>query len=86
MPLIGMTEDMVAAGPAASLARPGGNITGSACSRPNSMASGRIPNGGGAWRAAPGGLANSNVTPLRHLETLKDASCRRGVELCFWRF
>src|SRR5262249_7753297 len=42
IPLIGMTEDMVAEGFAASLARPGGNITGiSLLSRPSSTASDR---------------------------------------------
>jgi ABC-type uncharacterized transport system substrate-binding protein len=82
VPLIGMTEDMVAAGLAASLARPGGNITGISLLSPEldgkrqDILTEAVP---GARRLAA--LADSNVTPLQHLETLKDASRRRGVEL-----
>jgi putative tryptophan/tyrosine transport system substrate-binding protein len=41
IPLIGMSEDMVGEGLAASLARPGGNITGISLLSPNSTANGR---------------------------------------------
>jgi len=82
VPLIGMTEDMVAAGLAASLARPGGNITGISLLSPEldgkrqDILVEAVP---GARRMAA--LADSNVTPPRHLQTLQDAARRRGVEL-----
>jgi putative ABC transport system substrate-binding protein len=82
VPLIGMTEDMVAAGLAASLARPGGNITGISLLSPEldgkrqEILIEAVP---GARRMAA--MADSNVTPPQHLQTLKDSSLRRGVEL-----
>jgi putative tryptophan/tyrosine transport system substrate-binding protein len=82
VPLIGMTEDMVAAGLAASLARPGGNVTGISLLSPEldgkrqEILIEAVP---GARRMAA--LADSNVTPPQHLQTLKDSSLRRGVEL-----
>jgi putative tryptophan/tyrosine transport system substrate-binding protein len=82
VPLIGMTEDMVAAGLAASLARPAGNITGVSLLSPEldgkrqDILIEAVP---GARRMAA--LADSNVTPLRHLQTLQDAARLHGVEL-----
>ena len=82
VPLIGMTEDMVAAGLAASLARPGGNITGISLLSPEldgkrqDILMEAVP---GARRMAV--LADANVTPLQHLQALKDAASQRGVEL-----
>jgi ABC-type uncharacterized transport system substrate-binding protein len=82
VPLIGMTEDMVAAGLAASLARPGGNITGISLLSPEldgkrqDILMDAVP---GARRMAV--LADANVTPPQHLQALKDAAIQRGVEL-----
>ena len=82
VPLIGMTEDMVAAGLAASLARPGGNITGISLLSPEldgkrqDILSEAMP---GARRMAA--LADSNVAPPRHLQALQNAARRHGVEL-----
>ena len=82
VPLIGMTEDMVAAGLAASLARPGGNITGISLLSPEldgkrqDILMEAVP---GARRMAV--LADANVTPPQHLQELKDAASQRGVEL-----
>ena len=56
VPLIGMTEDMLAAGLAASLARPVAISPESACSHP--MAS-----DGGAWRVAHGGSGGCQCYP-----------------------
>jgi putative ABC transport system substrate-binding protein len=77
-----MTEDMVAAGLAASLARPGGNITGISLLSPEldgkrqDILMEAVP---GARRMAV--LADANVTPPQHLQALKDAASQRGVEL-----
>ena len=82
VPLIGMTENMVAAGLAASLARPGGNITGISLLSPEldgkrqDILMEAVP---GARRMAV--LADANVTPPQHLQALKDAASQRGVEL-----
>jgi putative ABC transport system substrate-binding protein len=82
VPLIGIAEDMVAAGLAASLARPGGNITGISLLSPEldgkrqDILMEAVP---GARRMAV--LADANVTPAQHLQALKDAASQRGVEL-----
>jgi putative tryptophan/tyrosine transport system substrate-binding protein len=82
VPLIGMTEDMVAAGLAASLARPGGNITGISLLSPEldgkrqDILNEAMP---GARRMAA--LADSNAAPPRHLQALQNAARRHGVEL-----
>jgi ABC transporter substrate binding protein len=65
VPLIGMTEDMVAAGLAASLARPGGNITGISLLSPDGKRQDIL------MEAVPGArrmavLADANVTPPQH--------------------
>src|SRR5262249_20721511 len=81
IPLIGMTEDMVAEGFAAALARPGGNITGISLLSPEldgkrqDILIEAVP---GVHRIAA--LAD-NVTPARHLEALQDAARAHGVEL-----
>jgi putative ABC transport system substrate-binding protein len=75
-----MTEDMVAAGLAASLARPGGNITGISLLSPDGKRQDIL------MEAVPGArrmavLADANVTPPQHFQALKDAASQRGVEL-----
>ena len=82
VPLIGMTEDMVAAGLAASLARPGGNITGISLLSPELDGKRQDI----LMEAVPGArhmavLADANVTPPQHLQMLKDAARQHGVEL-----
>jgi putative tryptophan/tyrosine transport system substrate-binding protein len=82
IPLIGMTEDMVAEGFAASLARPGGNITGISLLSPELDGKRQDI----LIEAVPGvrritALADANVTPVGHLEALQDAARARGVEL-----
>ena len=82
IPLIGMTEDMVAEGFAASLARPGGNITGISLLSPELDGKRQdilIEAAPGARRMAA--IADANVTPARHLEGLQDAARARSVEL-----
>lgn len=82
VPLIGMTEDMVAAGLVASLARPGGNTTGISLLSPEldgkrqDILIEAVP---GIKRM--GALADSNVTPPQHLEELKNAARMHGLDL-----
>jgi putative ABC transport system substrate-binding protein len=82
IPLIAMTEDMVAAKLVASLARPGGNTTGISLLSPEldgkrqDLLIEAVPN----LRRLTA-LADSTVTPERHLQALRDAAQRRGVEL-----
>ena len=82
IPLVGMTEDMVAAGLVASLARPGGNITGISLLSPelDSKRQGllieAVPN---ARRIAA--LLDANVTPPHHTQMLQYAARSRGIEL-----
>ena len=81
VPLVGMTEDMLAAGLVTSLARPGGNITGISLLSPEldgkrqDILHEAIP---GARRTAA--LADSNVS-RSHLQALQEAAQRRGTEL-----
>jgi len=82
IPLIAMTEDMVAAGLADSLARPGGNITGISLLSPELDGKRQ----GLLIEAVPGvrkmtAIYDSTVTPKRHIDDLKDAAQQRGVEL-----
>ena len=82
IPLIVMTEDMVAAGFAASLAQPGGNITG--ISLMSSDLDGKrqdilieaVP---GARRIAA--LADSNVANLEYLKVMEESARKHGKEL-----
>jgi len=82
VPLIGMSEDMVGEGLVASLARPGGNITGISLLSPEldgkrqDILIEAVP---GARRIAA--MADSRQTPLYHLQTLQHAARPRGVEL-----
>jgi len=82
IPLIAMTEDMVAAGLVKSLARPGGNTTGISLLSPEldgkrqDILMDAVP---GARRMAA--LADSRVTPAHHLQTLQEGARARGVEL-----
>jgi putative tryptophan/tyrosine transport system substrate-binding protein len=82
IPLIGMTEDMVGEGLAASLARPGGNITGISLLSPEldgkrqELLIAAVPN---ARRMAA--MADSNATPPHHVQALQQAARSRGVEL-----
>jgi putative ABC transport system substrate-binding protein len=82
IPIIGMSEDMVAEGLVASLARPGGNTTGISILSPelNGKRQGLLMEAvPGARRMAA--LADSNVAPPRHLQALHDAARVRGLEL-----
>ncbi|MFZ0196663.1 MAG: ABC transporter substrate-binding protein, partial [Pseudolabrys sp.] len=80
--LIIMTEDVVAAGFAASLAQPGGNITGISLMSPDldgkrqDILIEAVPH---VRRIAA--LADSNVATLRHLQALEDTARTRGTEL-----
>ena len=82
VPLVGMSEDMVGERLVASLARPGGNITGISLLSPEldgkrqDILIEAIP---GARRIAA--MADSRQTPPYHLQTLQHAARSRGVEL-----
>ena len=82
VPLVGISEDMVGEGLVASLARPGGNITGISLLSPEldgkrqDILIEAIP---GARRIAA--MADSRQTPPYHLQTLQHAARSRGVEL-----
>ena len=81
IPLIGMTEDVVAEGLVASLAEPGGNITGISLLSPELDSKRQeilieaVP---GARRIAA--MADSNATAPYHLEALEHAARSRGVD------
>ena len=82
VPIIGMTEDMVAAGLVSSLARPGGNTTGVSLLSPEldgkrlDILISAVPN---ARRIAA--MTESAATPPYHLDMLRNAARSRGVEL-----
>jgi putative ABC transport system substrate-binding protein len=83
IPLVVMTEDMIAAGFAASLAKPGGNITGISLMSPDldgkrqDILIEAVP---GVQRIAV--LADSNVATLQHLRALEaTALSAHGKEL-----
>jgi putative ABC transport system substrate-binding protein len=86
IPLFGMTEDMVAAGLVASLARPGGNVTGISLlsleldGKRQELLMETIP---GLRRM--GALLDANVTSTEHIESLRNAARVRGVELLDFR-
>ena len=81
VPLIGITEDMVGDGLVASLARPGGNITGMSLLSPQldgkrqEILIEAVP---GVRKIAV--LADFNVTAPAHLQELKDSARGRGIE------
>ena len=82
IPLVGMSEDMVGEGLVASLARPGGNITGISLLSPEldgkrqEILIEAVP---AARRIAA--MADSRSTPAYHLESLQHAARSRAVEL-----
>lgn len=82
IPLISMSEDLVGAGLAASLARPGGNVTGISLLSPElddkrqGLLIEAIPD---ARRMAA--LFDANITPSHHLDGLRAGAQARGVEL-----
>jgi putative ABC transport system substrate-binding protein len=81
IPLVGMTEDMVAEGLVASLARPGGNTTGISLLSPELDGKRQEI----LIEAMPGGhriaiLADTNITRPSHLEALQGAARARGIE------
>src|SRR6201982_359495 len=82
IPLIGMSEDMVGEGLVASLARPGGNITGISLLSPGLDGKRQEI----LIEAVPGArgiaaMADSRQTPPYHLQALQHAARSRGVEL-----
>ena len=82
VPLLGMTEDMVAEGLVESLARPGGNITGISLLSPEldgkrqQILIEAVP---GAQRI--GAMFDAKVTQPFHVQALQQAARSRGVEL-----
>jgi putative ABC transport system substrate-binding protein len=80
--VLGMTEDMVTEGFAATLARPGGNITGLSLLSPEldgkrlEILVEAVP---GVAKVAV--LTDSRVTPQRHIDELQEAARGRGVTL-----
>jgi len=82
VPLVGITEDMVADGLVRSLARPGGNTTGiSLLSRELDTKRQDV-----LIEAVPGtrrmaALADSRITPTPHVEALREGARAHGVEL-----
>jgi putative tryptophan/tyrosine transport system substrate-binding protein len=81
IPLIGMTEDMVADGLVASFARPGGNITGISLLSPELDGKRQeilIEATPGVRKIAV--LADANVARPVHLAQLQQAAQSRGVE------
>jgi len=81
IPVIGMTEDMVADGLVASFARPGGNITGISLLSPELDGKRQeilIEATPGVRKIAV--LADSNVAKPMHLQQLQQAAQSHGVE------
>jgi putative ABC transport system substrate-binding protein len=82
VPLVGMTEDMVAAGLVKSLAHPGGNTTGISLLSPEldgkrqDILIDMVPT---AHRMAA--IADGRITPTFHGEMLRQGARSRGVEL-----
>jgi len=82
IPLVVITEDLVAAGFVASLARPGANITGISLMSPEldgkrqDILIEAVP---GAHRIAA--LVDSNISTLQHLQTLEQSARMQGKEL-----
>jgi putative ABC transport system substrate-binding protein len=84
IPLVSMSEDLVGAGLAASLAHPGGNVTGISLLSPelDGKRQGLLIEAVPQTRAMAA-LVDSNITRQHHLETLRDAAQSRGVTLSF---
>jgi putative tryptophan/tyrosine transport system substrate-binding protein len=82
VPVVGMSEDMVAEGLVSSLARPGGNITGISLLSPELDGKRQeilIEVAPRARRIAA--MADSQATPSYHLQALQHAARSRGVDL-----
>ena len=82
VPIIGMSEDLVGEGLTASLARPGGNITGISLLSPELDGKRQdilIEAAPGARRIAA--MADARQTPPYHLQALQHAARSRGVDL-----
>jgi putative ABC transport system substrate-binding protein len=85
IPILSMSEDLVGAGLAASLARPGGNVTGISLLSPElddkrqGLLMEAVP---GAQRIAT--LVDAGITPAHHLDALRASAKSRGVELTFY--
>jgi ABC-type uncharacterized transport system substrate-binding protein len=82
VPLVGMSEDMVGEGLVASLARPGGNVTGISLLSPELDGKRQdilIEAAPGALRIAA--MADSHATPPYHLQALQHGARSRGIEL-----
>ena len=85
VPLVGMSEDLVAEGLVTSLSRPGGNITGISLLSPEldgkrqDILIEAVP---GARRIAA--MFDSKVTPAYHLQVLQRAARSRGIELAIY--
>jgi putative ABC transport system substrate-binding protein len=85
IPIVVITEDVVAAGFAASLARPGGNITGISLMSPELDGKRQdilIEAAPSVRRIAA--LADSNVATLQHLQALEEAA--RAHRRSWWLF
>jgi putative tryptophan/tyrosine transport system substrate-binding protein len=85
VPLIGMVEDMVAAGLVQSLARPAGNITGISLLSPELDGKRQeilIETVPGARRIAA--MADVKVTSPDHIQVLQQGARSRGVEVLFF--
>jgi putative ABC transport system substrate-binding protein len=85
VPLIGMVEDMVAAGLVPSLARPGGNITGISLLSPELDGKRQeilIETVPGARRIAA--MADVKVTSPDHIQVLQQGARSRGIEVLFF--
>jgi putative ABC transport system substrate-binding protein len=82
IPLVSMSEDLVGEGLAASLAKPGGNVTGISLLSPEldgkrqEILTEAVP---GIRRMAA--FADSSITPRRHLQEQQEAARSHGVEL-----
>jgi len=85
VPLVGMSEDLVSEGLVASLARPGGNITGISLLSPEldgkrqDILIEAVP---GARRIAA--MFDSKVTPPYHLQVLQHAARSRRIDLAIF--
>jgi putative tryptophan/tyrosine transport system substrate-binding protein len=82
IPLVSMSEDLVGEGLAASLAKPGGNVTGISLLSPEldgkrqEILTEAVP---GIRRMAA--LADSSITPRQHLQEQQEAARTRGIAL-----
>jgi len=86
IPILGSTDDMVGSGLVGSMARPGGNTTGTsllATELDGKRQEILIEMASGARRIAA--LADSNTKASRQLEALQDAARARGIELSIHR-